>query len=156
MQTFPFVPKSSTVLHAGHFWGIALSEGRFACGRVIESPAPASRTLLLAGLLDWVGTSAPTAESIAGAKCIAQGQMHYRSIVVTGGAIQGFRPLELDGIEPWVFRGGNGWRGSQVYKGLSPIRNQTPDDDHLPLLSGWGLQVIQVLADSHLAGRLNV
>src|SRR5262249_10570900 len=33
--TYPFVPRSTAYLRPGQFWAIPLSDGRFACGRVL-------------------------------------------------------------------------------------------------------------------------
>jgi len=150
MQSFPFVPKSSLGLQAGHFWGIKLLDDRFACGRVIQSPEPGSRTALLVGLLDWIDSAPPTSESIAGAKCLWQGRIHYKSIIQTGGSILGYRKLEEDGLAPWLFRGAVHWRNSEIYEGLSPIREQTPDDQELPVLATWGLTFIRQAAEENL------
>ena len=150
MRLFPFVPKSAIGLHSGDFWGIKLANGRFACGRVIQSPEPGSRTTLLAALLDWVGDVPPTSELIAGARCLRQGRIHYKSIIRTGDSILGSRPLEADGLVPWLFRGSVTWLNSEVYEGLFPIRAQTPDDQELPVLGTWGLNVIRVAAEADL------
>ncbi len=99
--SYPFVPRTTTQLKAGQFWPIALSDGRFACGRVLglrRSGRP-SRMWFVAGLLDWVGTAPPTPETIAEARPFAVGIARIEAISEGGGAIIGERPLELDGIE---------------------------------------------------------
>ena len=104
--TYPFIPKSTKAMSAGQFWAVPLSDGRFACGRVITLAQGGGKPDLrcfLAGLLDWVGSSPPTADSIAGRRTIKQGGAHIKAIVHTGGAILGSRPLELDGIQPDLF-----------------------------------------------------
>src|SRR6266700_932410 len=35
MPEYPFEPKSNTHLLPGQFWGVPLSDGRWACGRVL-------------------------------------------------------------------------------------------------------------------------
>ena len=58
---------------------VPLSDGRFACGRVLDAPksgdlhVPANSRMFLAGLLNWAGSQPPTVESIAGASLIEQG-----------------------------------------------------------------------------------
>jgi hypothetical protein len=37
MTTYPFVPKTNAQLVAGQSWSIPLSDGRFACGRVLHN-----------------------------------------------------------------------------------------------------------------------
>ena len=149
--SYPFVPKSVNWLIAGQFWALPLSDGTFGCGRVIEVP-PAevrtSRVTFLAGVLDWHSAVAPTSDSIAGARCLDQGQAHIRAITRTGGEILGFRDPAEDGIEPWLFRGAHFWKNSQVFRGLVPVRPQTPKDEELPVLSTWGYNVPCVRAES--------
>src|SRR6476660_9537596 len=68
--TYPFLPRSTKAMLLGQFWAIPLSDGRFACGRVVELRVRDDGTRdsrgFLAGLLDWVGSSNPTSDSIAG------------------------------------------------------------------------------------------
>jgi len=100
-NVYPFVPKSNAKLWPGQFWAIPLSDGRFACGRVLAidvNKAYGARSSFVAGLLDWVGREAPNAESIAGAPLLEVGNAHVRAIERSGGAVLGERPLEADGI----------------------------------------------------------
>ncbi|HET6323680.1 MAG TPA: hypothetical protein VFG04_03185 [Planctomycetaceae bacterium] len=150
--SYPFVPKSANWLIAGQFWALPLSGGTFGCARVIEVPRyenRVSRMMFLAGVLDWHGPALPTAEAIAGARCLEQGEAHIRAITRTGGKILGIRDLAADRIEPWLFRGAEFWRNSRVSRGLVPIRSQTPDDDNLPVLSTWGIDYPRFIAESH-------
>src|SRR4051794_34952201 len=93
---YPFVPRSTAHLRPGQFWSIPLDGGRFACGRVLQlkiESGKIDRRLFLAGLMDWVGDSAPTAESIAGRGVVAQGGVHIKTIGEDAGAILGLRLL---------------------------------------------------------------
>ncbi len=151
LLSYPLVPKSANWLVAGQFWAIPLSDGTFGCGRVIEVPSEEtrySRMELLAGVLDWHSRKLPTSESIAGARCLEQGHAHIRAITRTGGEILGFRALTTDRIKPWLFRGAQYWTNNNVYRGLTPIRPQTPKDRGLPVLSGWGYGVPRVIAEA--------
>ncbi len=153
---YPFIPKSANWLLAGHFWALPLSDGTFGCGRVIEVPAAETRTStmeFLAGVLDWNSTELPTSLSIAQAKCLKQGTAHIRAITRTGGEILGYRDLGEDRIEPWLFRGAEFWKNSQVMRGFSPVRPQTPDDDDLPVLSGWGYKVPCVIGEGRFVNN---
>lgn len=154
--TYPFVPKSANWLLAGQFWALPLSDGTFGCARVIEVP-PAetrySRMEFLAGVLDWHSTVAPTSDSIAGARCLDQGHAHIRAITRTGAEILGFRAIEADGIEPWLFRGAEFWKNSQVTRGFVPVRPQTAADDDLPVLSTWGYNVPCVIAEARFVSK---
>ena len=148
---YPFVPKSANWLIAGQFWALPLSDGTFGCGRVIEVPPFESRTsrvVFLAGVLDWHSTVVPTSDSIAGARCLQQGQAHIRAITRTGGELLGYRDLADDGIEPLLFRGAEFWKNSQVTRGLIPVRPQTLGDNNLPLLSTWGYNVPRIIAEA--------
>jgi hypothetical protein len=102
----------------------------------------------LAAVLDWHGVTVPTSEAIASSKCLAQGQAHLKAITETGGSILGHRPLELDGIEPWEFRGAHFYKNSYMHQGLRPLRPQQPDDECLPVLATWGYRVPVVIAET--------
>jgi hypothetical protein len=99
---YPFLPKSTAMLQSGQYWAIRLSDGRFACGRVLalrEPGAHRARTWFVAGLMDWVGAEPPTGEAIAGAPVLEHGHAHIRSIAGSEGGILGQRPLVLDGLD---------------------------------------------------------
>lgn len=102
---YPFVPKTNAQLVPGQFWSIRLSDGRFACGRVLaidRSAKHGARTMFVAGLVDWVGERPPTAEAIAGRPVFEAGHGHVNMIAEGGGAVLGERPLDLDEIVPDV------------------------------------------------------
>lgn len=151
-QRFPFEPKTTSFMKPGQFWPIPLSDGTFACGRVLQllpKETSYARVKFLAGLMDWNSTRPPSAETIAGARCIEQGSCHLATIWNTGEVITGYRDLSLDGVEPWLFRGAVNWNNARVKRGLLEVRAQTPQDDNLPVLSFWGWKVIQLLAEKH-------
>ncbi len=116
MSKYPFVPKTNAHLEPGQFWSIPMSDGRFACGRVLrvdrDVKTYGARAMFVGALLDWVGTELPTAEAIAGKPALKICGAHVRTITEPGGSVVGERPLELDGIVPpaevhewWGFRG---------------------------------------------------
>lgn len=150
--TYPFVPRSTAHLVPGQFWAIPLSDGSFGCGRVIEL-APrgevGGRTSFLAAVLDWHSSAPPSYEAIAGAKCLDQGCVHLKAVTETGGSILGRRPLELDGIEPWLFRQTAFYKNSWLLKGLQPLRPQEPADVRYPVFSTWGYPMPAVIAEKH-------
>jgi hypothetical protein len=136
---------------AGQFWAIPLSDGSFGCGRVIELKPRGdvgARVAFLAAVLDWHADQFPTFDAIAGAKCLEQGQAHLKAITETGGSILGHRPLELDGIEPWEFRGAAFHVNSNVHRGMRPLRPQERADNSLPVLRTWGYQVPVLIAEA--------
>ena len=153
---YPYQPKSARSLIPGQFWSVPLKDGSFACGRVIQA-APAlpgaSRVVFLAALLEWHGATEPDENNIALAKCIAQGKAHIKTIKETGGAVLGLRPLECDGVEPWLFRGARGHQNSYVSYGLEPKREQEEGDQDLPILSVWGYKYIQALAEHRFVAQ---
>lgn len=154
--TYPFVPRSTAFLLAGQFWALPLSDGSCGCGRVIELRQKediGSRVLFLGGVLDWHGNAPPTSDTIAGASCLDQGKVNLKAITTTGGLILGHRPLELDGIEPWEFRGAAFHVNSFVFKGLQRIRPQTRADSRLPVLDTWGFNVPLVIAENRYVRR---
>lgn len=153
---YPFVPKSTSSLIPGHYWALPLSDGSYGCGRVIQLKAPAmtgARVSFLAAVLDWHSRGAPSSESIAGATCLAQGHVHIKAITEIGGLVLGHRGLELDGIEPWLFRGAHGWQNSQVQLGFISVRPQTPEDSELPVFSTWGFDFAANIADARFVKR---
>jgi hypothetical protein len=98
--TYPLVPMSNRQLRPGQFWAIPLSDGRFSAGRVMAVPAfgPGDRTGVVVGLMDWVGDGPPTSEDLAGRPVLVQAKARCEAITMTGGAVLGIRPLDLDGL----------------------------------------------------------
>ena len=100
-DVYPFVPRSNAKLWPGQFWAIPLSDGRFACGRVLAidvDKAYGGRSTFVAGLMDWVGRDPPNAQNIAGAPLLEVGSAHIGVIQESGSAVLGERPLEADGL----------------------------------------------------------
>lgn len=97
--------------------------------------------------MDWHADVPPTYEAIAGASCLDQGSAHIKAITETGGSILGHRPLELDNIEPWEFRGAEFDKNSIIYRGLHPVRIQQPADRYLPVLRTWGCMFAVEIAE---------
>ena len=144
--SYPFIPRTTTRMTQGEFWALPLRDGSFGCGRVVQL-VPGKRVSFLGAVLDWHSDSLPTSESIAGAKCLAQGESHLRAITETGGSILGHRPLEFDEIVPWEFRSASLYLNSNVQLGLVPMRAQRTEDDHLPVFTSWGYRFPVILAE---------
>jgi hypothetical protein len=151
---YPFVPKSTAYLIPGQFWSIPLTNGRFACGRVLELHPKQTRGFL-AGLLNWTGDIPPSSERIAGCQTIDQGEVHICVIGNNGGEILGWRPLEEDAIEPWLFLSQRMvLPGCTVQQGYRYLRPATLEDGQkYPVFSWWGPGVIKLVAEHHFAGR---
>jgi hypothetical protein len=154
MPEYPFEPRSAAYLRPGQFWGVPLSDGRWACGRVLavktgpDAYFPGSRRTFLAALMDWEGDEQPVGSAIAGRQVLAQGWAHVRSIQLHGRVILGCRDLGLDGIRGLrevTHRGGG---TVMVYEGATALRPATRDEAAaMPVFSTWGLSVISVLAE---------
>ena len=100
--------------------------------------------MLLAGLMNWIGTRPPTAEDLAGGRTIAQGQIHLRSIWETGGEILGNRSLAVDGIEPDQFLSESPGKSCLLMRGYEPVRlASTEEQCQLSVFPTWGYLVIQ-------------
>lgn len=156
---YPFKPKTNNSLIPGQFWAIPLMNGQFACGRVIQVTklyeGLPTKSLFLAGLMNWLGEAPPNSEDIAGKKTIFQGVAHIKTIHETGleEMITGFRPLELDSIEVDYFRSQEGYHPEhcKLIKGLNELRPITKSEwEKYPTLGIWGTEFIRALAERWL------
>jgi hypothetical protein len=161
--SYPFEPKSNAHLEPGQFWGIPLSDGRWACGRILEvlrqpeGSLPGNTRFFIAALMDWVDSAPPTPTSIAGGKVLAQGSAHVGTIQRHGEQILGQRDFSLDGIEalPELSHGRGGT--VRLVRGSHVVRPATDDEiATLPLRSTWGLDFISVLAERHFVQGLPI
>ncbi len=147
MQSYPFRPKSSSTLHPGDFWSVPLANGKFGCGRVIalkSKTEAGSRSMFLAGLMNWVGTSPPTSAALAGHTTHAQGEAHLRCIWETGGEILGNRPLIEDNIEANLFLSESPGKNCMLMRGYEVVRPASAQEQtQLPVFSTWGYLIIQ-------------
>lgn len=148
---YPFTPKSNALLRPGQFWAVPLSDGRFACGRVLELP-PADYeygrdVTFFAAIMDWASKKPPSAESIAGTRILEQGKAHIKTILATGGQILGYRRLGADRLKPRrelsaVFP------PCDVVQGYKTLRPATKRDvGILESASGWGFKFISAVGE---------
>ncbi|MDQ8734217.1 Imm26 family immunity protein [Paenibacillus sp. LHD-38] len=155
---YPFKPKTNKFLTPGQFWAIPLQNEKFACGRVIQvtkSYMASPTKTFLAGLMDWVGDAPPKSEDIAEKKTLIQGVAHIKAIHETGlqEMIIGYRPLEIDFIEPDYFRSQTGYQPEycKLMKGLVELRPITKSEWELyPTLGAWGTDYIRQFAEIKL------
>ena len=159
---YPFEPKSNTWLEPGQFWGVPLSDGRYACGRVLALPDETddlmswgrSSKAFFAGLMGWCGEEPPAGEAIAGATLLEQGQAHIKTIRENGRFILGQRDLGLDnivGLREVSHRGGG---TVYLYEGARRLRPATREEAAtLNVLSTWGFKVISVAAERYFVER---
>jgi Immunity protein 26 len=160
---YPFEPRSNAYLKPGQFWAIPLSNGRFACGRVLASARDTddpillggSRMIFLAALMDWVGDAPPTQDELIGRNVIAQGNAHVRTIRQTGGVVLGCRALHLDritGLREVTHRGGG---TVYLYEGATRLRAATREEAaSLQVRGTWGFNVIRLLAEHHFVSTI--
>jgi hypothetical protein len=150
---YPFVPKSNAGLVPGQFWSIPLSNGRFACGRVIQllpesTKYPGSTKIFLAGLMDWIGNEPPTEQTIAGHKTTAQAAAHIVTILDNGGKIDGWRDLSLDEISTnYSLSQSMASPAQNVVQGFITLRPANQLDANLDTFSSWGRGFIKLLAE---------
>jgi len=154
---YPFTPRSNRHLIPGQFWPLPLSDGRFACGRVLQLP-PASehpdRRSFLGGLMDWVGNAPPRSADLAGGHIMEQGVMHIRVFTHQGSQVIGHRPLEVDNLAParWLSAAADS-PSCILMEGLTPIRPATAEERRfLPTYSSWGFRVVYIAAERHFVG----
>lgn len=146
---YPFVPKSTAYLAPGQFWSIPLSIGRFACGRVLQlDNTGGSRRTFIAGLLDWCDESPPTSEAIAGARLLAHGEVHVKTVVENGGEILGLRPLEIDELDVPLTLDESPGPPCRLRQGFDVLGTATlKQQRELKVFSTWGYSFIKILAE---------
>ncbi|MFI7059369.1 hypothetical protein ACIBL3_00120 [Kribbella sp. NPDC050124] len=153
--TYPFVPKSNAHLLPGHIWGIALRDGRFACGVVVAVPtaqeaphyAINSRTFA-AGLLDWVGDELPSPDTADDSQLLTWGFGHVKMIGENRGAIVGHRspPVDRAGALSGVSHRVGGTVG--LYCDGRMVGTATADEARdLPVIGTWGFGYIVAVAE---------
>ncbi|MCP1452243.1 immunity 26/phosphotriesterase HocA family protein [Priestia megaterium] len=148
--SYPFVPRTNKYLIPGQFWPIPLSNGTFACGRVLEVSSEYTKGFI-AGLMDWVGNEPPTNEELRGSSIIKQGDGHIKMIQETSinGMIFGYRDLELDDLEVAYFRSQEMFADNcMLQKGYTEIRPITKEEHQkYSTFSTWGYGVIKFSAE---------
>jgi hypothetical protein len=149
---YPLSPKSTAQLAPGQFWTIPLSDGRFACGRVLQlggSEIPVKSRSFFGGLHSWVAKEAPTADTIAGASFLAFGAMHIRAITQIGGKVLGERPL--NGFTMPTLLSAMGGPDTKLLAGADAVRKAKRSEwGTLPVLGFWGYDHIRNLAEHRL------
>lgn len=91
VRSFPFVPRSAVQLEIGDFWTVTLSDGDLGVLQVrdLQRSGPGSRSLLVAGVVDWRGRRAPGAVDLDGCRVLAQGLTGIRAFTEDGAQIIG-------------------------------------------------------------------
>lgn len=100
--------------------------------------------------MDWSGNREPTTDDLEGVGIIEHGQAHIRCIRSLNAEILGCRPLEADGLEVPLTLNQSGGANCYVRRGFELLRlASNREKEELPVLSTWGYNVIQILADKH-------
>ncbi len=154
-EKYPFIPKSNAKLEVGEFWAIKLSNGKYACGIVLDLPNKnESKKEFFAGLLDWKGDNKPNSIVLehSSLKILRQGEAHIKTFLDKEEAILG--KIDIDKanlILPFELNCGSYSIHSRVLQGYSIIRKATNKDyEILSNRSTWGYNVINILAESYL------
>ena len=135
----------------GQFWPIRLSDGRFACGRVLQiarDHGEASTKMFLAGLMDWASTVEPNSGDLAGSQILTSGSAHIKTITNSGACITGFRELAADGLT--IPLSLSHVIGSDCYlkRGYDILELASEEDrSELQPFSTWGYNFINLLAE---------
>ncbi len=154
-RTFPFSPRSNRALQPGDFWPVRLDDGRYGCGRVLQTEGeelPTKTQAFFGGLHDWVGDVPPTKQDVAKAALVAFGAMHVKAIRKTGGEILGNVPLTESQSEIPELMDSHGGPAARILKGAKFQRAARRDEwGKVPVLSFWGYDVIKLIAESRFA-----
>jgi hypothetical protein len=150
---YPFIPKSTAHLEPGQYWSIPISNGRFACGVVLQLrfiDGKRDSRNFLASLLNWNGDSEPNDKSIAGAKILDHGHVHIKAITKNQGVMLGAKTLEQHEFEiPLTFDQSPGLR-CQLRRGFELLGIASIEQQkQLRVFSTWGYGVIKNLAEKH-------
>jgi hypothetical protein len=149
---YPFVPKSTAQLLPGQFWSVPLSDGRFACGRVLQlggSEIPTKSRAFFGGLHSWIGTREPDAGSIIAVPFLDFGAMHIRAVTEAGGKILGEAPLQ-DFQMPTLLSAMGG-PDAALLAGADALRKAKRSEwGTLPVLGFWGYDHIREIAEQRL------
>jgi len=156
MREYPFCPKSTSYLEPGQYWPIALSNGYFAAGRVLQinmTSGARDRRMFLAGLMNWCSDAPPNVKSLAGARLLDFGVVHTRMFSSNGFQIEGHRPLGADHLSVPLTLDCAPSRHARVVRGFDILGFAKPAQYSLPILTTWGMGVIVLLAEGHFVGK---
>lgn len=144
---YPLVPKKASEIQEGDYYYIPLSNGKYACGRLLEIQRKSGRRTktILVGLHNWSGDAYPTKEDIHQCEIIKQGVIHLNSISHVKGEILGHKPLSEDDLKPLLQM-----EAGYLIDGFENI-GEIPVEDYKKYSrrSSYGLNVIKLLSEKH-------
>lgn len=134
-------------MEIGQFWPIPLSDGKFACGIVLDLVRGSNREFL-AGLVNWCGPKEPQPRDIAWLDVVEQGIGHIKIIQEGCGRIIGVLPSDSLPPSPLMWTehiGGNEWG---LYRGLELTEVIDAEQaKEYQRKRTWGYDVINLLAE---------
>jgi hypothetical protein len=96
---YPFVPKSTRSLKRGQFWSLPLGNAGFGAACVVGSllqQGKRSQRTFIAGVINWVGPTPPTAHELRGCQVVEFAFAHIKAITESGGCVLGEAEIQLD------------------------------------------------------------
>lgn len=144
---YPFIPKKASEVEDGDFFYVPLSNGKFACGRLLLIQRKSGRKTksLLVGLHNWIGKGHPSNQDIHNSDIIEQGVMHINSIGYIEGEVIGNKPLIEDHLKPCLQ-----FEAGYLLDGFENLGSIPADDcNKYSRRSTYGLGVIKLLAEKH-------
>jgi hypothetical protein len=152
-RDYPWYPKSTKGLEPGHYWSIALDDGTYACGVILETDVSQHPTSVIGALLDWHGDTPPGPETRTVSSVLKHGQMGIHPISRYGDGVRGHRDLDEYPVsipETVSHRaGGQVW----VLLGTTRVRPATREEaESLPGYSTLGGRFLKTLANTRFAG----
>ena len=149
---YPFLPRSTVDLIPGQYWSIPLSNGKYACGRVLQVQDGESRNFI-AGLMDWCGEAPPAPEDVRSAKLAEHGLAHVKTIRESRGAVLGRVPLEDSELEVPLTLDQSPGDGCRLRRGFSLLGVASAEEQRkLKVFSTWGYSVVRIKAEKRFAG----
>ena len=144
---YPFIPKSTASMKEGQIISIPLSNGTYACGRVLQVQS-GSRTAFLVSLMDWNSPSPPNSNTISNSNILNHGQVHIKSIIESGSEIVGHRELALDEIEIPLTLDSSPDTKCLLRQGFTTLGYASAEQrKNLKVFSTWGYSVLKNLAE---------
>lgn len=158
--SYPFIAKTTAYLTDGDFWSIPLSDGRFACGRVLQvtdKDGDRHRNFFGAGLMDWIESAPPTANALSGHVATEQARCYVEAIALSPLGILGNRPLHLDGITLVEELAWSPVNNVPIVRGIDLPRRATNEEKRtLPMGRWWYKDSLQELAERKFVQRLPI
>lgn len=154
---YPFVPKSTSYLEEGQIISIPLSNGKFACGRVLELKYEGTKRdtrQFIVGLMAWCDKEPPNSETISGSTILDHGQVHIKTIKECDSQIVGYRNLADDRIQVPLSLDQSPGKNCRLRRGYSLLGLASENEQtKLEVFSTWGFKVLKIKAEKHYGNK---